>query len=99
MQLQIMMFSQLTRSVTRGPVVVAVRNIAGLPRYDGAANISLKQLWPAMVIIAGENFSIKTSHQSQVSTQDSMVSGCISTLSETWTWTITSGRNKIKIKS
>ena len=79
-------------------MVVAVRNIAGLPKYDGAANIGMKQLWPAMVIIAGENFSLITSHQSQVSTQDSMVSGCISTLSEAWTWTITSGRNKIKIK-
>ena len=98
MQLQTMIFSQLTRSLTRRPVVVAVRNIAGLPKYDGAANIGMKQLWPAMVIIAGENFSLITSHlQSQVSTQDSMVSGCISTLSEAWTWTITSGRNKIKL--
>ena len=85
--------------VETSAVVSGARNIAGLPKYDEAANISMKQLWPAMVIIAGENFSIKTSHQSQVSTQDSMVSGCISTLSETWTWTITSGRNKIKIKS
>ena len=59
------MFSQLSRSLRRRPVpVVGVRNIAGLPKYDGAANISLKQLWPAMVVLAGEIVSLVTSLQS-----------------------------------
>ena len=53
------MFCQLSRSVRRIPV--GVRNIAGLPKYDEAANISLKQLWPAIVIIAGKNVTIITS--------------------------------------
>ena len=56
------MFCQLSRSVRRIPV--GVRNIAGLPKYDGAANISLKQLWPAMVVLAGEIVSLVTSLQS-----------------------------------
>ena len=55
------MFSQLSRSLMRRPVpVVGVRNIAGLPKYDGAANISLKQLWPAMVVLTGEIVSLLT---------------------------------------
>ena len=93
-----MMFSQLTRSLRRRPVVVGVRNIAGLPKFDEAANITLKQLWPVMVGVAGENSSTITLHQSQLCTQDSMVSGYISTLSEAWTWTLTSGTNKMKMR-
>ena len=54
-----MIFSGLTKSVMRRPL--GVRNIAGLPKYDEAANISMKQLWPAMVVIAGKNVSIMTS--------------------------------------
>ena len=60
-QLQTIMFSQLTRSLVRRPVVSGARNIAGLPKYDEAANISMKQLWPAVAIMAGESCTRRTS--------------------------------------
>ena len=49
-----MLFSKIARTITKSPARLNSRGLAsGLPKFDEFSKITMKQLWPAVVVILG----------------------------------------------